>query len=862
MEAIMKRRIVCGVLAATLIGMFAVIVSLQVGEHKGLEVEGESEKRPGEWFLIQRAYPEWKINYDVLDQARLRAQEMRGALAGRPQLAWKAAGPTNVGGRVADVAVDPRSSDTIYVGSASGGILKSVDGGITWDEIFDDQPSLAIGAVTVDPNNPRTVYVGTGEPNAGGGSVTYGGMGVFRSTDGGGTWESIGLENSKYIGRIVVDPTDSDRIFAAANGGLFSTNPERGVYRSSDRGQTWENVLYLNDSTGAVDLAINPIHPDTLYAAMWMRKRGPDYRLFGSDDCGLYRSTDGGDSWHELTGGLPSGPNVGRIGVSVCASSPRTLYAIYADATGYFLGVYKSQDGGDAWTRTNDGGFTFFYSSYGWWFGNVRVDPTNPDKAFAMGITMYRTTSGGATWSRVADATHVDNHAMYIDPSNPNWIILGDDGGIFISTNGGSVWSKSYDLPITQFYTIHADFSNPLRIYGGTQDNSTVRTLTGSVSDWDVILGGDGFYCLVDPTNSDVIYAEYQWGGLHKSTDLGSSWDEVLNGINSGDRRNWSTPVVMDPSNRNTLYYGTYRLYRTTNGAASWAPISSDLTNGPGPGNITFGTVTTIAVAPSDSNVIYVGTDDSNVWVTLDGGSGWNRISDVLPYRWVTRVAVDHHDALTAYVTFSGFKWDSPLPHVYRTTDAGATWQDISADLPEAPVNVIVVDSLYPSVLYLGTDVGAFYSTDVGSTWAPLGMDLPNCYIADMVLHNPTRTLVAGTYGRSAFTLNVTEIVGVDAATPAPARSRFELRQNHPNPFRTSTSISFALAADAQVLVEVFNSAGARVHILEDRLLDPGMHDVMWDGRDHSGNLLPAGSYVYRLTAGGQSASKRMVLLR
>jgi len=857
-----KKRTVFGTLLVVVAAFCALFLIVHPWTQRPVKFEKKPTKRPGEWFLIQRAYPQFKINYEVLDQARLQAQEMRAKSLTQMPVAWKAAGPTNVGGRIADLAVDPRSNDTIYVGAASGGIVKSTDGGITWEEIFDDQPSLAIGAVAVDPNNPRTIYVGTGEPNAGGGSVTYGGSGVFKSTDAGETWENIGLGESRYIGRIIVDPTDSNRVFVAANGGLFSKNPERGVYRSEDAGGSWNRVLYLNDSTGAVDIAINPINPETLYAAMWMRIRGPDYRTFGSDDCRLYRTTNGGDSWQELAGGLPTGANVGRIGVSVCASNPRTLYAIYADATGYFLGVYKSTDGGDSWARTNDTGFTSFYSSYGWWFGNVRVDPTNENKVFALGITMYRTLNGGANWSRVAQSTHVDNHAIYIDPSDPNWIILGDDGGVFVSTNGGTIWSKSYHLPVTQFYTIHVDFSNPLRIYGGTQDNSTVRTLTGSVSDWDIILGGDGFYVNVDPTNSAIIYAEYQWGNLYKSTDTGNSWDDATNGISFSDRRNWSTPVIIDPSNHNTLYYGTYRLYRTRNGASSWSAISSDLTYGPGSGNITFGTITTIAVAPSDSNCIYVGTDDSNVWVTLNGGNNWNHISDLLPDRWVTRVAVDPYDALTAYVTFSGFKWDSPLPHVFRTTDAGVSWQDISSNLPEAPVNVIVVDSLHPNVLYLGTDVGTFYSTNIGSTWAPLGTDFPNSFVADMVLHNPTRTLVAGTYGRSAFKLDVTDIVGLESSKPLARPAMFELYQNRPNPFDSRTTISFSLTKPSSAVLEIYNTAGAKVRTLADRTFESGTHQVSWDGRDSSGRPLPAGSYIYRLRTQYHSRSKMMIILK
>jgi photosystem II stability/assembly factor-like uncharacterized protein len=858
----MKKNVVLAALAGIVVVACAVLISVHPWSNRGPNFEEKEEKRPGEWFLIQRAYPEFKINYDVLEQARLQAAKMRQKSITSDTPFWKPLGPTNVGGRISDVAVDPRSIDTIYVASASGGVLKSTDRGVTWKEMSDTLASLAIGAIAVDPNNPRTIYAGTGEPNAGGGSVTYGGCGVFKSTDGGESWQNIGLTQSRYVGRIVVDPTNSNRVFVAANGELFTTNPERGVYRSEDGGLNWQNVLYVNDSTGAVDLAINPRNADTLYAAIWMRKRAPTYRRFGNSDCGLYRSTDGGDTWNPLAGGLPTGANVGRIGVTLCAANPRVLYAIYADSTGYFLGIYKSIDGGDSWTRTNDSGLTFLYSSYGWWFGNIRVDPTNENKVFALGIQMYRTTNGGSSWTDVTQITHVDKHAMYINPANPNWIIEGDDGGIYISTNGGSQWTKSYDLPVTQFYTIHVDFSNPQRVYGGAQDNSICRTLTGGTDDWDVILGGDGFCVLVDPANSDLIYAEAQWGDLYKSTDCGSSWVNATNGIGMGDRTNWCTPVVLDPSNSNVLYFGTYRLYRTRNKAGLWAAISGDLTNGPGPGNITFGTITTICVAPSDTNCIYAGTDDANVWVTLNGGATWNHISDSLPDRWVTSVAVDPYDALTAYVTFSGFKWASPLPHVFRTTDAGVTWQDISSGLPEAPVNAIVVDSLYPQVLYLGTDVGPFYSTNTGSTWGPLGAGFPNGYITAMVLHNPTRTLVAGTYGRSAFSLDVSQIVGIAVSKHLTEPASLDLRQNYPNPFDSRTTIPFELARSSDVVLEVFNTAGARVAVMKQGGLAAGPHEFAWDGRDLSGKPLPAGTYIYRLRAGSLSKSKKATLLR
>jgi photosystem II stability/assembly factor-like uncharacterized protein len=403
-----------------------------------------------------------------------------------------------------------------------------------------------------------------------------------------------------------------------------------------------------------------------------------------------------------------------------------------------------------------------FYSSYGWWFGNIRVDPNNPSKVFVMGLDVYRTTDGGNSWSYSSGSMHVDQHAMFIHPSNPNFIIAGNDGGVYKSTNGGTSWSFITQMPITQFYTCEVDYQYPFRLYGGSQDNSTMRTLTGSLNDYQIILGGDGFYVLVDYQNNNYIYAEYQYGSLNRSTNGGVSFTYATNGISSSDRSNWNSPLTMDPNNPAVLYFGTNHVYKTTNHAANWTSISPDLSNGVPSGNLVYGTVTTIAVSLSDPNVIYAGTDDGNIWVTLNGGISWTKVSDSLPVFWVTRVAVDPDNAMVAYAALSGYRNDEYLPHIFRTTDAGNTWSDISSDIPEAPVNDIIVDPDNTNILYAASDVGVFYSTDTGTSWNYLGDSLPVVPVTDLVLHNPTRTLVAATFGRSFYSIDVSDIVPVE----------------------------------------------------------------------------------------------------
>ncbi|MGD8394016.1 MAG: FlgD immunoglobulin-like domain containing protein [Candidatus Eiseniibacteriota bacterium] len=840
-----------------------------VGDSANLVLESAEQapptaglKVPNEWFFLQRAWPHPDIN----QAARLAAVEQATRLRSEAedlQEPWQPVGPSNIGGRIADVAAHPTDPLICYAGAAAGGVFKTTNAGQNWVPLMDQEASLSIGSIALDPNDPETLYVGTGEPNGGGGSVTYGGTGVLKSTNGGATWESIGLAATRYIGRVKVDPSNSSRVFVAALGSLFSTGPDRGIYRSTDSGGSWEHVLAVNDSTGGIDLAIHPTDSNVIYAAMWERVRRANYLNYGGPASGLFRSTDGGDTWHELVNGLPTGPDVGRIGISLCRDTPEILYAIYADASpGYFMGVYKTTDGGDSWFQTNDGVLSNVFSSYGWWFGNIRVDPVNPDRVFVLGLDFYRSTNGGASWSSAAGSMHVDHHGLdfTVDPS---FIYEGNDGGMYLSTNGGTLWNQLPDLPATQFYTVEVDHQLPQRRYGGTQDNGTNRTLTGNLDDWHQILGGDGFYCQVDPSNNSYVYAEYQYGSLFRSVNGGGSFSSAQSGLNS--QRNWSMPVMVDPSNPSTLYTGTDRVYRSTNRAQSWSAISGLLTNGPGNGNITFGTVTTVAVAETDPQVIWAGTDDGNVWVTFDGGGSWFQVDAQLPDRWVTRVAVDPTDATISYVTISGFRWDEPLPHVFRSTNFGASWTDVSSNLPEMPVNDLVVDPDAPSTLYVATDLGVYVTHDTGGNWTALGAALPGVVITDLELHQPTRTLVAATFGRSMWTYDLAATTAVAAAAGAPAPVVPRLAPVGPNPLTAGpATVRFTLPRAAEMSLKIYDATGRLVRVLADanQVLAAGEHVIDWDARDERGRQVAGGIYLVRLAGDGTVATRKVSVIR
>ncbi|MEO5675457.1 MAG: hypothetical protein ABIQ74_12500 [Chitinophagales bacterium] len=747
--------------------LFSILVSIPFFIPEKSTHSFEKNEEPSDWFLMQRSFPYGKVDY----QAYRYALEMKASMGSpnllRDYLQWQQEGPTNIGGRVQDIEMDPVNPDIIYVGGASGGIFKSVDGGIAWTAIFDGQPSLSIGDIAVSPSDPDIVYAGTGEPNCGGGSVTYDGAGIFKSTDAGATWNYAGLDSTRNTGRIVIDPKNSDRVFAATMGDLFSNGNNRGIYRTTDGGQSWQQILIINDSTGVIDMAINPQNPDTLYACSWERVRRFTYQHYGGASCGIWRSYDGGDTWNELTNGLPS-TDVGRIGIDISVSNPGVLYSIYADQSGEFKGIYKSSDGGDSWNATSDGSLGSMFASYGWWFGRIKIDPTDDDIVYAIGFETYKTINGGSSWSVASGSNHVDHHSIYIHPLDHQLVYEGTDGGVYKSTNGTASWTHIPGLPINQFYTCEIDYTNPSALYGGLQDNGVVRTITGNTDDWDAIVGGDGFYVLVDSSDNDYGYGESQYGALQRTVNGWNTSFGATNGISNSTRKNWNTPVAFNPLNTKSLFYGANKMYKTLNRAQQWNSFSDDLTNGYINSNITYATITTIAVSPVDTSIVFAGTDDGNAWVTQDNGINWLKISDSLPVRWVTRIICDPYEPNTAFITLSGYRFADNMAHVYRTTDLGATWNSISGNLPDVPVNDLIIDPLLDSTLYLATDAGVLYTSDLGNTWFTLGFDLPAVPVTDLNFYEPARKLVAATYGRSMYSLDLNTFTQANQPQPIP----------------------------------------------------------------------------------------------
>lgn len=823
----------------------------------------EPKMIPNDWFARQKIYPNPGFNYEHYLHALRQAEALHRQ---SPDLrnGWEPAGPYNIGGRITDLAINPANPATIYVGAASGGILKTTDNGATWNNIFTEAPVISIGALALDPANDQVLYAGTGEANSS--SQSYLGNGIYKTTDGGATWQHLGLEQTAYFGRIVVDYSNTNRIFAAACGTLFTPNDHRGIYRSQDGGQSWQQVLFVSDSTAGIDIAQHPSNPQILYAAMWERMRGHTYRRSHGVTSGIYKSLDGGVTWTLLTNGLPGGDQKGRIGLAIARNNPDIVYAfIDRMQNGYsFATVFKTTNGGQSWTQTNDGALEGMNSTFGWYFGQIRVDPQNDQRIFVLGVDMYRSENGGNSYTQISgyfniDQVYVDNHAMFIHPQT-GFIVHGNDGGLYTSANYGNSWSKINNLPLTQFYAIEVDYLNPQRIYGGTQDNNTVRTWTGATNNWERILGGDGFYTLVDYTNSNVIYAESQWGNLYRSNNGGSGFSYIADAW-QGDRTNWSSPVAMHPTNPSILYFGTYRIWKTTNKGNNWTQVSGDLTRNLAVSG--FSTITTIAISKLDPQKILVGTDDGRVHISTIGGDIWTDITAGLPLRWITRVAFDPFDSNTIYATVSGFRWDEPQPHVFRSTNLGQTWVSISGNLPELPVNVIVADPGRENQLFVGTDAGIFYTIDGGGEWWSLSQGIPNVPVTDLKIHDPSRTLVAGTYGSSAFRLDLDILTSVNETSADAKATSSVMRPPYPNPYslRYSTGLEIEIYLTASTNGELIISdiKGEDVAKIYSGFLVSGSHYFRWDDK-HSAESVKPGIYFVRFNSPGDNAVQKIII--
>lgn len=820
-------------------------------EEKIAEKETGKTEYPAEWMYNQRAYPNNYINKQAYTEAVIQAKQI---MANRsPEMAgeWAFVGPLNTGGRVTDVAIAPDNDDHLYVAAATGGIFRSYDRGVNWTPIFDDQTRISIGDIAIAPSNAQRIYAGTGEANGSATDGAYFGDGIYRSDNAGDTWTNIGLPESNHIGRIVVDPTNADRVFVAATGQLYNKNNERGIYRTTNGGANWEQVLFVTDSTAAIDVAMNVANTNIIYAAMWERTRKPWQRDYGGVSSAIHRSIDGGTTWTELgaANGLPAAnAQTGRIGIAVSESEPSTVYARFTtnEITNEFNGLYKSTDNGDNWTLvTTPAALNGIDANFGWYFGNLRVNPSNAEEVYVIGFEMAKSTNSGASW-QILPGMHVDHHALDFSRTNSNFMLSGNDGGAYISNNGGSSWTKFLNLPITQFYNIEVDYSQPERLYGGTQDNNTIRTITGGASNWNSIWGGDGFHVNVDPVDNNFIYVESQYGNLGRSTNGGNSFSGATNGISGSDRNNWNTPVIISPFNHEILYYGSNKLY-TSNKASNWSVISPDLTDGLHPsGSLAFGTLTAIASSYNNLDVIYTGSDDGNVNVTFDGGTTWTDVSTGLPDQYITSIAMVPSDDLVAYVTVSGFKYLDYTPRVFKTENGGQNWTDISSNLPNIPVNDIIV---YPSenILFVATDLNVWYSKDDGANWTILGNNLPFTVVMDLKLHEPTQTLYAGTFGRAMHSYNVSTILGVEEN---------ELSENsikvYPNPATSEFTISQNLSSEGTV--QLYDISGKKIKELFRGNFGSNKNiKVKTDG-------IAAGIYLVKVTSGKQSFTKKLVI--
>jgi photosystem II stability/assembly factor-like uncharacterized protein len=703
----------------------------------------------------------------------------------------RAIGPAAMGGRIADiVAVREGERLTIYIGSASGGVWKSVDGGITFKPMFDKQPSLSIGSLAIDPSNSKTVWVGTGESWARN-SVSVG-TGIYRSRDGGENWEALGLSDSEHISRVIVHPKDSNTVYACALGHLWNGNTERGVFKTTDGGKTWNKLLFRNDSTGCAEMVMDPQDSNTLYAAMWDVRREPHNFRSGGPGSGLFKSTDAGATWHELRKGLPEG-DLGRIGIAVAPTNHARVYAV-VEAKNH-TALFRSDDGGDSWAEVNN---SFNVSGRPFYFARLAADPKNADRLYKPGFFLTVSDDGGKSFSAAfstsegfGEAVHGDLHALWINPENPDQMLLGTDGGVYQSLDRAAHWRFLSNLPVGQFYHVSADMADPYNVYGGLQDNGTwmgPSRATDGIGNrhWRVIDGGDGFWAFSDPSDADYAYAEYQGGMIsrfRKSTGEARDIKPLPRANEPEFRFNWNAPIHMSENHPGTIYLGGQFLFRSKDHGESWDRISPDLTtNDPArqhqelSGGLTidnsdaekFETIYTIAESPKNGDVIWAGTDDGNVQVTRDGGKHWTNVaknvSGLPAGTWVSTIEASHFDPATAYATFDGHAAGDMKTYVYQTKDYGKTWTSLTTSELSGYAHVVRQDLVNANLLFVGTEFGLFVSIDGGAHWAQFKGGLPNVAVRDVAIHPRESDLILATHGRGIYILD--DLTPIRALTP------------------------------------------------------------------------------------------------
>jgi photosystem II stability/assembly factor-like uncharacterized protein len=705
-------------------------------------------------------------------------------------LAFRSIGPALTSGRVIDLAVDPSDARVWWVAAASGGLWRTDNAGTTWSPVFDDQGSYSIGAVAIDPSNPSVVWVGTGEKNSQR-SVSYG-DGVYRTLDAGKTWKNVGLGKSEHIGRILVDPRDSKVVYVAAQGPLWNSGGDRGLYKTTDAGATWKQVLKISDDTGVSDVVFDPRDPDVLYASAYQRRRHVWTLIDGGPEGGIYKSTDAGATWRKLETGLPK-HDVGRVGLAVSPVDPDIVYAL-VEAEGDEGGFYRSADRGESWEKRSD-----YNSSSAQYYQVIVADPTQLDRVYSMDTLMKVSNDGGKTFSNLGEKSkHVDNHVLWVDPANTRHYLAGCDGGLYESFDRGASWRYFENLPITQFYRVAVDDAWPVYdVCGGTQDNNsmcgpsrTLRFQGPANEDWFITQGGDGFWTAADPKNPDLVYAEAQYGALTRfDRKSGENIDiQPQPGADEAPFRwNWDSPLVVSSHAPTRIYFAANKLFRSDDRGDTWSEISPDLTRqidrnqleifgriqrpeavAKNDSTSFYGTIVSLAESPGVDGLLYAGTDDGLIQVTEDGGAHWRRIESFpgVPDRsYVSRLVASRHDPNVVYAAFDNHKQGDFRPYVLRSGDRGRTWSSISGDLPErGTVYALLEDSVDRDLVFAGTEFGVYFTEDGGRKWVRLSGGLPTIAVRDLALQEREGDLVLGTFGRGFYVLDdISPLRSVDA---------------------------------------------------------------------------------------------------
>jgi photosystem II stability/assembly factor-like uncharacterized protein len=711
-------------------------------------------------------------------------------------------GPAVSSGRISDIAVDPTDHSRYFVTVASGGVWRTTNAGTTWEPVFDDEGSYSIGCVTIDPNDPNVVWVGTGENNSQR-SVSFG-DGVYKSLDGGSTWTNMGLVESEHIGNIVVDPRDSNVVWVAAMGPLWRSGGDRGLYRTTDGGTTWDRVLHISDDTGISEVHLHPDDPDTILATAYQRRRHTWTLINGGPESGLYKSTDGGETWREITAGLPS-VDRGRMGLCISPADTDVVYGVL-DAARDEGGTFRSTDRGETWEKRSD------HAPGGDYYNEFICDPANVDRVYSMDTWMQVTTDGGATFVHVGEThKHVDNHALWINPDNPRHLRAGCDGGVYETFDRGATWVYFENLPIMQFYRATVDNSKPFYfIYGGTQDNATLGGPTRSRNragigneDWFVTVFGDGFKTVVDPEQPNTVYSQWQYGGLVRFDRATGETVDIQPQPAPGEdpyRWNWDAPVIISPHAHTRLYFAAQKLFRSDDRGNSWTAISEDLSRGIdrnalvvmgrvwGPDAVhksgstsIYGNAVALSESPLVEGLLYVGTDDGQIHVTADTGATWHIEGDfpgVPKYSYVAELEASQHDPDTVYATFSNHKQGDFTPYVLTSTDRGRSWRSIRGDLPDREIAwSLAQDHVDAGLLFLGAEFGLYVTVDGGEHWVRMKGGLPTIAVRDLDVQRRENDLALGTFGRGFYILDdYTPLRGLDEETLDTEAALFPVR--------------------------------------------------------------------------------------